>query len=71
MKTWTSTNPVTQNDFQTGNGRAIEQEVLVGNGWVDGERARIRALLCLISSGLVVCESQDVIVRNARDPADG
>ena len=70
MKTWTWTRPVSQNDFQTGNGRAIKQEVLVGNRRVGGERARIRALLCLVGSGLVVRESQDVIVGNARGPGD-
>jgi hypothetical protein len=68
MKTRTSTNPASQNDLQTSNGRAIKQEVLVGDGRVGGERARLRALLCLIGSGLVVRESQDGIVRNARDP---
>ena len=70
MKTRAITNPASQNDLQTSNGRAIKQEVLVVDGWVRGERARIRALLCLIGSGLVVCESQDFVVRNACNPAD-
>lgn len=32
MKTGTSTNPASQNNLQTGNGRAIKQEVLVKDG---------------------------------------
>jgi hypothetical protein len=69
MKSWTSTSPTSQDDLQTGNGRTIKQEVLVSDGWVSGERARIRALLHLIGSRFVVCESQDGIIGNARDPA--
>jgi len=32
MKTWTSTSPAGQDNLQTGNGRAIKQEVLVKDG---------------------------------------
>src|SRR5258708_29294992 len=70
MKPWTITVPSSQNDLQAGNGGTVEQEILVGDGWVGGERARIRAPLCLIGSRPVVCESKDGIIRYARDPAD-
>ena len=70
MKAGTSTSPASQNNLQTGNGRVIKQEVLIEDGWVCGERARIRALLYLIGSGLVVLESQDGIIRDTCNPAD-
>ena len=70
MKTGASTNPASQNNLQTSDSRAIKQEVLVEDCWVCGERASLRAPLCLIGSGLVVRESQDGIIRNACNPAD-